>query len=444
MNTENNDLYTSESIYFYKNHIEVKGGNTLDGHIKISGAKNSALVLMAASILSQGQINLDNVPQISDVEIMSNILIAMGIKIKSNINKLEINTEKIIEPPKDLFFDLHHALRASFFIIGPLLARFGKAKIPLPGGCSIGARPIDEHIEGLRKLGVEFKFEDSYIIAEVINQNKKLIGSSISFKCKSVGATETLLMAASLAQGETTLYNSAQEPEIKDLANMLNKMGAKIKGAGTDCITIEGVQSLKGCDFSVMPDRIEAGTFLFAAAITRSIVSLSPIESEHLTEVINKLEICGCRFEYSQKFIKIIPNQILNSVDITTMPFPGFPTDLQAPFMALMTTAKGVSKIKETIFENRMHHVKELNRMGAKIFVKDNVATVTGVKKLHGSAVIGVDLRATAALALAGLSAKGKTVIQGLEHLERGYENFASKLTEIGAEVKNPKESKTM
>ena len=214
-------------------------------------------------------------------------------------------------------------------------------------------------------------------------------------------------------------------------------MGAKVKGAGTDCITIEGVENLKGCDYEVMPDRIEAGTFLIAAAITRSIITLSPIEPKHLKEVINKLEMSGCNFEYSNKCLKIIPNQILNSVDITTMPFPGFPTDLQAPFMALMTTAKGISKIKETVFENRMHHVKELNRMGAKICLQDNIATITGVESLHGSAVVGVDLRATAALALAGLSAKGKTIIQGLDHLERGYENFASKLTLIGAEIIN-------
>ena len=437
MNTQTNNLHTPENVLFYKNHIEIQGGKSLTGHINISGAKNSALVLMAASILSEGKTNLLNVPKISDVEIMSDILIAMGINIKFKNNKLEINTESIIKPPKNLFFDLHNALRASFFCIGPVLAKFGKAAIPMPGGCSIGARPIDEHIEALKKLGVKFQFDNNYVIAEVTNPNKKLIGSLVNFQCKSVGATETLIMAASLAQGKTILQNAAQEPEIIDLANMLNKMGAKVKGAGTDCITIEGVENLKGCEYEVMPDRIEAGTFLIAAAITRSIITLSPIEPKHLKEVINKLEMSGCNFEYSNKCLKIIPNQILNSVDITTMPFPGFPTDLQAPFMALMTTAKGISKIRETVFENRMHHVKELNRMGAKICLQDNIATITGVKNLHGSAVVGVDLRATAALALAGLSAKGKTIIQGLDHLERGYENFASKLTLIGAEIIN-------
>ena len=419
----------------YKKYLEIEGGKFLKGNIKISGAKNSALVLMAASILSKGQINLLNVPQISDVLIMSKILTAMGINIKSNSNQLEINTKKISPPSQYLSFDIFHALRGSFFCLGPLLARFGKAKIPLPGGCLIGSRPIDEHINSLKKLGVIFKFKNDYLSAEVITPNKRLLGSSINFKCKSVGATETLLMAASLANGTTTLNNAAQEPEIIDLANMLNLMGAKVKGAGSKCITVEGVKSLRGCDYTVMSDRIEAGTFLIAAAITRSNISLYPCEPIHLKAVINKLELCGCKFEYSKHFLRIIPNQILYSVDMNTSPFPGFPTDLQAPFMALMATTHGISKIKETVFENRMHHVKELNCMGAKITVKDNIAKVIGVENLQGKKVIGSDLRATAALALAGLSAKGKTIVKGLEHLERGYENFPEKFQKIGATI---------
>ena len=432
MNIENNTVKKFRNVCDNK-YLEIKGGELLEGNIKISGAKNSALVLMAASILSTGQINLFNVPRISDVMILCEILTAMGMDIKSNLNQLEINTKEISPPCNDLFFDLFHALRGSFFCIGPLLARFGKAKIPLPGGCLIGSRPIDEHINSLKKLGVIFEFKNNYLSAEVIYPNKRLLGSSINFKCKSVGATETLLMAASLAKGTTTLNNAAQEPEIIDLANMLNLMGAKIKGAGSECITIEGVESLKGCDYTVMSDRIEAGTFLIAAAITRSSVSLYQCEPNHLKAVINKLELCGCRFEYSKDFLRIIPNQILNSVNITTDPFPGFPTDLQAPFMALMATANGTSQIKETIFENRMHHVKELNRMGAKITVRNNIANVIGVKKLQGREVMGSDLRATAALAIAGLSANGKTIVKGLEHLERGYENFSEKFQEIGA-----------
>ena len=421
--------------FSHNNYLKIEGGKFLKGNMEISGAKNSVLVLMAASILSKGEINLFNVPQISDVSIMSKLLISMGINIKSNANQLTINTKEIIIPTQDLFFDLCHALRVSFFCIGPILARFGKAKIPLPGGCSIGSRPIDEHIDSLKKLGVIFQYRNNYVIAKVINPQKRLLGSSINFKCKSVGATETLLMAASLAKGKTILNNAAEEPEIVDLANMLNLMGARIKGAGSECITIEGVKSLKGCDYTVMPDRIEAGTFLLAAAITRSTISLSPCEPNHLKALINKLELCGCKFEYSNFCLKIIPNQILNSVDITTGPFPSFPTDLQAPFMALMATANGISKINETVFENRMHHVKELNRMGAKITVRDNIAKVIGVEKLRGREVMGSDLRATAALAIAGLSANGKTIVKGLEHLERGYEKFSEKFQEIGASI---------
>ena len=434
MNIKNNTIRSFKKV-FDKKYLEIEGGELLKGNIKISGAKNSVLVLMAASILSEGQINLFNVPRISDVLIMSKILGAMGMNIKTNSNHLEINTKKISPPSQDLFFDLFHALRVSFFCIGPLLARFGKARIPLPGGCLIGSRPIDEHINSLKKFGVIFKYKNNYLSAKVTTPNKRLLGSSINFKCKSVGATETLLMAASLAKGTTTLNNAAQEPEIIDLANMLNLMGAKVKGAGSECITIEGVETLKGCDYTVMSDRIEAGTFLIAAAITRSNISLYQCEPNHLKAVINKLELCGCKFEYSKHFLRIIPNQILNSVNITTSPFPGFPTDLQAPFMALMATTNGTSEIKETVFENRMHHVKELNRMGAKITVRDNIAKVIGVNNLQGREVIGSDLRATAALALAGLSANGKTIVKGLEHLERGYENFSEKFQEIGASI---------
>tara|TARA_B100000161_G_scaffold220408_1_gene165660 strand:- start:1359 stop:2675 length:1317 start_codon:yes stop_codon:yes gene_type:complete len=435
MNIKKSTTNILKNVSSHDKCLEIEGGKLLEGKIEISGAKNSALVLIAASILSRGQINLFNVPRISDVLVMSQILTSMGMKIKSNGNQLTINADLITPPSQDIFFDLFHALRVSFFCIGPLLARFGKAKIPLPGGCLIGSRPIDEHINSLKKLGVIFEFNNNHLSAEVNTPNKRLLGATINFKCKSVGATETLLMAASLAKGTTILNNAAQEPEIIDLANMLNLMGARVTGAGSECITIEGVESLKGCDFTVMPDRIEAGTFLIAAAITRSEISLFPCEPNHLQAVINKLELCGCKFEYSKQILRIIPNLILSSVDIDTSPFPGFPTDLQAPFMALMATATGTSKIKETVFENRMHHVKELNLMGANITVKDNVATVVGVKTLKGSIVAGSDLRATAALALAGLSANGKTIVNGLEFLERGYEDFSQKLREVGAKI---------
>ena len=435
MNIKNSTANIFKNVMSHDNYLEIDGGEFLKGNIKISGAKNSALVLMAASILSRGQINLFNVPRISDGLVMSEILIAMGINIKSSSNQLKINTDEISLPSQDVFFDLFNALRVSFFCIGPLLARFGKAKIPLPGGCSIGSRPIDEHINSLKQLGVIFEFKNNYLSAEVNTPNKRLLGATINFKCKSVGATETLIMAASLAKGRTILNNAAKEPEIIDLANMLNLMGARVTGAGSESITIEGVEYLEGCDFTVIPDRIEAGTFLIAAAITRSEISLYPCETNHLQAVINKLEHCGCKFEYSKKFLRIIPNQVLNSVDVNTSPFPGFPTDLQAPFMALMATANGTAEIKETVFENRMHHVKELNRMGANITVKDNIAKVVGVQNLQGRVVMGSDLRATAALALAGLSANGKTIVRGLEYLERGYEDFSNKLQEVGAKI---------
>ena len=435
MNIKNSTAKIFKKVFSNDKYLEIEGGKFLQGNIKISGAKNSALVLMASSILSRGRINLFNVPRISDVLVMSKILTAMGIDIKSNANQLILNTKEISPPSQDLFFDLFIALRASFFCIGPLLARFGKAKVPLPGGCLIGSRPIDEHINSLKKLGVKFQLKDNYLSAEVNTPNKRLLGTTINFKCKSIGATETLIMAASLAEGTTILNNAAKEPEIIDLANMLNLMGARVKGAGSECITIEGVESLTGCEYTVMPDRIEAGTFLIAAAITRSEIGLSPCEPNHLQAVINKLELCGCKFKYSKQTLRIIPDQNLNSVDITTSAFPGFPTDLQAPFMALMATTNGTSKIKETVFENRMHHVKELNRMGANITVKDNIATVIGVKNLQGITVEGSDLRAAAALALAGLYANGKTIVRGLEYLERGYEDFSKKMREIGAKI---------
>jgi len=437
MNKKESTASVFKNVFFKDKYLEIEGGQLLDGKIKISGAKNSALVLMAASILSKGEINLFNVPRISDVLVMSKILSAIGINIKTNENHLKINTREISPTSQDLFFDLFHSLRVGFFCIGPLLARFGKAKVSLPGGCLIGSRPIDEHINSLKKLGVIFEFKNNYLNAEVITPNKKLIGATINFKCKSVGATETLLMAASLAKGRTILNNAAREPEIVDLANMLNLMGARVKGAGSESITIDGVESLKGCNYTVIPDRIEAGTYLIAAAITRSEISLFPYEPNHLNSLIDKLELSGCKFEYSKSYLRIIPNQILNSVNVTTSPFPGFPTDLQAPFMALMATANGKSIIKETVFENRMHHVNELKRMGANITVKDNIATVIGVKNLQGREIAGSDLRATAALALAGLSANGKTKVRGLEYLERGYEDFAKKLQEIGAKVFN-------
>ncbi len=415
--------------------LKIEGKRKLSGYMKVSGAKNSALVLMAASLLTNEVVGLRNVPQLTDIDVMSRLLRAIGSKIRQSSNILKIKTNKLNDSSSNLPYDLVHALRASFVCIGPLLARLGEVKIPLPGGCRIGARPIDEHIQGLRALGARVEIENDYVVAKAISPQKRLNGARITFNCKSVGATETILMAATLAQGTTILENAAQEPEIQDLAKMLNKMGAKIQGAGTSQITIEGVDYLNGCLFTVMPDRIEAGTFLIASAITRSPLTISPAIPEHLEALIIKLQECGCLIECSGETISIISRKSLQAVDITTSPFPGFPTDLQAPFMALMTTVKGTSKIEETVFENRMQHVRELQRMGAKILLEGNTAFVVGGNNVKATSIRGGDLRSCAAMVLASLVANGTSVVKGLEHLDRGYEDFAEKLNSAGASI---------
>jgi len=415
--------------------LKVEGKRKLSGHMRVSGAKNSALVLMAASLLTNEVVYLRNVPQLTDIDVMSRLLRAIGSNLNQDSNTLTLNTRELKLSSSHLPYELVHALRASFVCVGPLLARLGEVKIPLPGGCKIGTRPIDEHIQGLRALGARVEIENDYVVAKAISPQKRLIGARMKFNCKSVGATETILMAATLAQGTTILENAAQEPEIQDLATMLNKMGAKIQGAGTSQITIEGVDHLNGCSYTVMPDRIEAGTFLIAAAITRSPLTISPVIPEHLETVILKLQECGCLIEYSGDTLSIIPRKNLQAVDITTSPFPGFPTDLQAPFMALMTTVKGTSKIEETVFENRMQHVGELKRMGARILLEGNTAFVVGGNNLKGTSVTGGDLRSCAAMVLGSLAADGTSVVQGLEHLDRGYEDLAEKLNEVGASI---------
>ena len=415
--------------------LKVEGKRKLSGHMRVSGAKNSALVLMAASLLTNEVVYLRNVPQLTDIDVMSRLLRAIGSKLSQDSNTLTLNTSELKLSSSHLPYELVHALRASFVCVGPLLARLGEVKIPLPGGCKIGTRPIDEHIQGLRALGARVQIENDYVVAKSISPQKRLTGAQIRFNCKSVGATETILMAATLAQGTTILENAAQEPEIQDLATMLNKMGAKIQGAGTSQITIEGVDRLKGCMHSVIPDRIEAGTFLIASAITRSPLTISPVIPEHLESVISKLQKCGCLIEYSDDTLSIIPRESLQAVDITTSPFPGFPTDLQAPFMALMTTVKGTSKIEETVFENRMQHVGELQRMGAKILLEGNTAFVVGGNILKATSITGGDLRSCAAMVIASLAANGTSIVQGLEHLDRGYEDLSPKLNRVGASI---------
>ena len=413
--------------------LEIWGGYSLKGDVTISGAKNSALVLMAGSLLCPEDCRLRNVPDLVDINKMSQILKALGVKLIKNGNTLDIDARDI--NPTKAPYDLVSKLRASFFAIGALLARFGHVRIPLPGGCAIGARPVDLHVRGLQAMGANVLIESGIVHANVIGSDRRLRGANIYLDYPSVGATETLLMAATLAKGETVLENAAQEPEIVDLANFCCAMGAKISGAGTNKIIISGVERLHSVDYQVIPDRIEAGTFLVAGAITQSEITISPVIPEHLIPVIAKLKAIGCQVvsEGSDR-LRLIPGA-LKATDIETLPYPGFPTDMQAQFMALLSISKGYSVISETVFENRLRHVAELQRMGADIRIKGHHAMINGVSFLSGAPVMATDLRASAALVLAGLAAQGKTIVRGLHHLDRGYENIESKLVKLGAKI---------
>ena len=412
--------------------LKITGQSLLSGEINISGAKNSALVLLAASLLTKEKVVVTNIPELTDIQKMKNILKSLGVELFKKKSKLIINSKNL--QACQLPYELVNSLRASFFCIGPLLARLGEASLALPGGCKIGKRPIHEHIKGLRALGAKIHIKDGFVTAKIINKKKRLIGSNIFLKCPSVGATETLIMAASLAEGKTTIENAAREPEIQDLCQMLNKMGAEIMGAGQSTITINGVEQLNGCTHEVIPDRIEAGTFLIAAAATLSSITISPVIPAHLESVLNKLRESGSDLTIKNNSISIKTKSI-KSTNIETAPFPGFPTDLQAPFTALMAIADGESKITETIFEKRMSHINLLNKMGASIKTEDNIAFVQGVKELNGAKLLGLDLRSTAAIVIAALTAKSESSIGGLEHLDRGYDNFESKLNTLGANI---------
>ena len=413
--------------------LEIDGQASLQGQVTISGAKNSALAIMAGTLLCSQNCRLRNVPSLVDVARMSQILTALGVKIERQGDILEINPRDLKQSTAP--YDLVSQLRASFFVIGPLLARLGEVRVPLPGGCAIGARPVDLHVQGLQAMAADVWIEGGMVHARARERNGKLKGAKIYLNYPSVGATETVMMAATLAEGETIIENAAQEPEVADLANFCQAMGAKIRGAGTNTIIVSGVDRLHSADYSIIPDRIEAGTFLVAGAITHSELALSPVVPSHIAPVIAKLRAIGSEvIAETANCLRIIPGT-LGATDIQTLPYPGFPTDLQAQFMALLAISEGNSVISETVFENRLRHVAELNRMGAEIRVKGNHAFVRGVPKLSGAPVMATDLRASAALVLAGLAAEGKTVVQGLHHLDRGYDNIEGKLRQLGAKL---------
>lgn len=411
----------------------VNGGNRLVGAVKTSGAKNAVLPIIAASILGTTPSHLDEVPMLEDVHTISEVLKCLGLAVKCSPEKnvLDIDSTEITsyEAP----YELVRTMRASFLVMGPLLARIGKARISMPGGCAIGARPIDIHLKGFEALGVKIEQGHGYIEASA---PEGLKGTSIYFDFPSVGATENIMMAASLAEGTTILENAAEEPEIVDLANYLNKMGAKIRGAGTDTIRIEGVDKLHGADYTIIPDRIEAGTYMIAAAMTGGDVVVENVLPEHQKPLIAKLREAGAVVEEDIDKVRVIGKNPLKAVSIKTLPYPGFPTDMQAQMMAMMVIAEGRSKVTETVFENRFMHVVELNRMGAQISTEGRSAVIDGPCKLTGCDVRATDLRAGAAMILAGLVAEGTTRIGDLHHIDRGYENIVAKLKNLGADIK--------
>jgi UDP-N-acetylglucosamine 1-carboxyvinyltransferase len=366
---------------------------------------------------------------------MGQVLSALGLRLEQHDDILDINASEITTSKAP--YELVTQLRASFFAIGPILARLGVAQMPLPGGCAIGARPVDLHVRGLQAMGAEVIIEHGICHAYVPGASKRLKGAKIYLDSPSVGATETLMMAATLADGETIIENAAREPEVVDLANFCISMGAQIKGVGTSTIIINGVSKLHSTDYSIIPDRIEAGTFLLAGAITRSEISISPIIPEHLIPVIAKLHDIGVSIiEDAPNLLRVIPAEVLKATDIETFPHPGFPTDMQAQFMSLLALAEGDSLITESVFENRLRHASELNRLGADIRVKGNTAFVKGVPMLSGAPVVGTDLRASAALVIAGLAAQGTTIMKGLQFLDRGYDRMDIKLQQLGAKIK--------
>lgn len=411
--------------------LVITGGNRLSGRVRISGAKNAVLPIIAAALLAQTPSTLTEIPDLDDVRTISDVLSYLGAKVtRRKAGELHIDSADVnrSEAP----YELVRKMRASFLIMGPLLARRGYAKISLPGGCAIGTRPIDLHLKGFEALGAEITLGHGAIEARAVHG---LTGARIYLDFPSVGATENIMMAACLAKGQTVLENPAEEPEIVDLATYLNSMGAKIRGAGTNVIRIDGVESLHGAEHTVIPDRIEAGTYMVAAAITDGDVTLDNVVVEHLKPVIAKLKEAGVGIEEGEDSVRVWGTGRRRAVDIKTLPYPGFPTDMQAQFMALMTVTSGTSIITETVFENRFMHVDELKRMGANIKIEGRSAVVEGVPNLTGCPVKATDLRAGAALVIAGLVAEGQTEIGCIHHIDRGYEDLVGKFRQLGAQI---------
>ncbi|MFC1546375.1 UDP-N-acetylglucosamine 1-carboxyvinyltransferase [bacterium] len=420
--------------------IIIKGGRALKGTVTISGSKNAALPILVASLLTDEKITLGNLPKLRDIETMIQVLTYLGKSIEWQGEKLVINHNGLVR--KDAPYELVRQMRASALVIGPLLTRHGEVKASLPGGCAIGARPINLHLENLALLGANIQVKEGYVYLS----SNGLQGAHIILGYPSVGATENLLMASVLAHGKTIIENAAIEPEIEDLANFLVKMGGKIDGIGTNILTVNGVKFLKGISHSVIPDRIEAGTFMTASAITRGDIHIKGIVPEHLTVLYSKLEDAGLEISSSAKDEARVRfnGSNIKAVDIETVPYPGFPTDMQAQWIALMCTAKGSSVVSETIFENRFMHVGELERMGAHLKIRGNSVFVQGNDKLSGAQVMATDLRASAALILAGLAAQGKTEISRIYHLDRGYESIEIKLKALGADIHRVKEKRLL
>jgi len=414
--------------------LEVFGANKLKGQIKISGSKNASLPILAATLLSRKKVYLKNLPRVKDIETMVNLLQFLGSKIKFNKNKLVINNIK--QSKSFASYSLVKTMRAGILVLGPLLAKFGTAKVSLPGGCAIGTRPVDIHLDALSKLGVKYKIVQGYVHAKA---PKGLIGSKIRFSKISVGATENLIIAASLAKGTTVLSNCAIEPEIKDLVNFLKNMGCNIKWISKRSVKIEGVSKIKEITYSVMFDRIEAGTYLVAAAATEGNLKIKSIVPKIIQTEINTLKKIGAKIKVKKDEVHIMGNKKIKSMNIKTAPYPGFPTDLQAQMMVLLCKANKQSVIKEDIFENRFMHVAELNRMGAKISIDGNKAKVTGNINFASAELMATDLRASVSLILAALTAKGKSVINRIYHLDRGYENIEKKLKKVGAKIRRVK-----